>query len=990
MFENFKKSGPALESPASESAPEAGDHAEQRIQEERTLLHTFRKGKTWKAARALLLVSFLGAGGSHYATDRGDDMDEDSQSTTTEQSIPEKPKYLTEARYRRILENSVGGVLQDADLFKKEPWAESLTKEAVDVALQNAPDYVLRYAVNLKNYPWGMAKIRAAVENKMTYEAYILEYASAYKDEPWAEAKIKRAVEQSIKRNSLAALQHSSSYIDRPWGSEFLKQAVKGRLGDPVTLLDLAKNYKAQPWGPDMLKTVANEVMKKSPLALLRFADRYKSEPWGEEFLGAAVERTIEVSPQAAVDFAGVYKDTPGWGKEKLQRAVEKVFNKKPADLIPSAKKYRQEPWGEAKLKESVEWAIEHDIKTALQYLSEYRDEVWSKDAIRKTIEKALVSDSKLVLQYGYLAQDDPWVANKCKEAFAQVAKGGNLAEIFYTIGNYWQQPWAKKEVEQAAKKAAVTNPDLAIAHIRLYRNEAYAGEVVTTALKRDPLQVFRYEVDKEILFRLGATDPFLQVIANIRGTGHKEDVQRDMMLLIDEIVKGEITIEESAEIAQNPGRFLGEILKIKARPDPLGAIALDRRLKNFSLRSIREINDLHERPDVERFKSIEKAGSEALYTLMVYGEEEIFTSTFGGLFTRLLKTMKEEGVNGGQLLEKTKNLRFRSFVKMAAGFNRLNEFLQTMDSRDRTALLQKFVENIEKEKDPLSQAVAVADVFSTIQDGAVLKVFQEVIKQEYERVKIGQDKNAEVIYGLLAGMFSKKAIINEEWTREIAKQYKLPDIMEIPSQDLFNRDGSNVQRYFFYNDEDGHASFSNFLAQYKDKGDWTIETQENYVLIVSKKGNKKIEIYANKPSKEDEGQEAIEKALAKRKVESIMIVHRGHSYHAGKTIRNIPSIAKIVSLGSCGGYNNIDAVLKMAPEAHVISTKGVGTMTVNDPLFRMINEKISRGENLNWPALWKEAERKLSGNKDFDNYVPPHKNLGVLFLKAYTQLKKD
>ncbi|MFH0799742.1 MAG: hypothetical protein V2A66_06130 [Pseudomonadota bacterium] len=154
----------------------------------------------------------------------------------------------------------------------------------------------------------------------------------------------------------------------------------------------------------------------------------------------------------------------------------------------------------------------------------------------------------------------------------------------------------------------------------------------------------------------------------------------------------------------------------------------------------------------------------------------------------------------------------------------------------------------------------------------------------------------------------------------------------------------------------------------------------------------KRIEIYANKPTSEgvEKGPDEIQKVFSKRNIQSIMVVHRGHSFHAGETIGRIPRIAKIVSLGSCGGYNNVSAVLERAPEAHIISTKGTGTMNVNDPLFKMLNEAILTGEDINWPEFWRRAEGRFGGMDEFRSYIPPHRNLGVMFLKAYFKLMES
>jgi hypothetical protein len=380
------------------------------------------------------------------------------------------------------------------------------------------------------------------------------------------------------------------------------------------------------------------------------------------------------------------------------------------------------------------------------------------------------------------------------------------------------------------------------------------------------------------------------------------------------------------------------------------------------------------------------------LYTLMVQGEEEIFTSTFNGFFNRLIERLKKENISGDQLLKEVGHNKFRTFMKMAAGYDRLNDFLKTMGPKEKATFLKQFVQNIESAPDMLSQAVGVADTFGSLKDPAILEIMQKEIISEYQRVQKEGNLKGEALYGLLAGLFQGKIVTDDNWLREIAQKYKLSSLEKVSASELFNPDGTNVQQYFFYNDADGKSSFESFISQYKNKPDWNIEQKGDYLMIrfIPGKHKKKIEIYANFPEKENEGPIEIGKELKKRNIQSIVVVHRGHSYHAKKTIERIPNIAKIVSLGSCGGYNNLDAVLKRAPGAHIISTKGTGTMHVNDPLFKMLNTEILNGHDIEWNKFWMNAENKLGGNKDFKSYVPPHKNLGVLFIKAYNEIIKE
>ena len=456
--------------------------------------------------------------------------------------------------------------------------------------------------------------------------------------------------------------------------------------------------------------------------------------------------------------------------------------------------------------------------------------------------------------------------------------------------------------------------------------------------------------------------------------------------ILLEKMVNNDLSEEEAVKIINDQNKFLKTLIEIKSKPDHLGRVSVENNLENISLRKIQQVNSLHERPDSERFASINSLTAAELYTLMTYGEEEIYTSSFNGMFSRLLRKMKQENLDGKKLLEQAGQNKFRTFIKECASFNRLNEFLNTMNKEDVQTLLAAIITNLDTAEDKLAQATTVADIFSMITDQKMLEVLQKQIKLEYERInnQPGAGQEDKIIYSILSGMFGDKAVVNEAWLKEMAEKFKLENLSELESSDLFNQDKTNVQQYFFYDDDDGRASFNNFLGQYQNQPNWHVIKKDHFVLITSNQNGKKMEIYANYPGSQNEGPKAIEKILKERNIETIIVVHRGHSYHVSETIERVPAIAKIVSLGSCGGYNNVERVLKKAPKAHILSTKGTGTMLVNDPLLKSLNLEILSGKNIIWPVFWEKIEKKLGKNNDFQNYVPPHKNLGVMFLKTY------
>ena len=190
----------------------------------------------------------------------------------------------------------------------------------------------------------------------------------------------------------------------------------------------------------------------------------------------------------------------------------------------------------------------------------------------------------------------------------------------------------------------------------------------------------------------------------------------------------------------------------------------------------------------------------------------------------------------------------------------------------------------------------------------------------------------------------------------------------------------------FFYGDADGRIFYQAFARQFANPS-WKIADNSQWITITSTKG-KPITIYANKPLDEEKNldskaQEALMAHLAEKNIEPTIVVHRGHSYYAPYTIKNIQPSAKIVFLGSCGGYNLIHDVLSHAPDAHIIASKQIGKGSINQAFFDLLNQKLLDGNNIDWIPFWAEFKNKV-GVDGFEDYIPPHKNLGVIFIKAY------
>lgn len=95
--------------------------------------------------------------------------------------------------------------------------------------------------------------------------------------------------------------------------------------------------------------------------------------------------------------------------------------------------------------------------------------------------------------------------------------------------------------------------------------------------------------------------------------------------------------------------------------------------------------------------------------------------------------------------------------------------------------------------------------------------------------------------------------------------------------------------------------------------------------------------------------------------------------------------------LGSCGGYQNLKTILNYAPEAHIISTKETGAMNVNKPIIDALDNTLRAGKNIDWRKMWASLSSQFSKEpaqirETFEDYIPPQRNLGALFIKAYNK----
>jgi hypothetical protein len=399
----------------------------------------------------------------------------------------------------------------------------------------------------------------------------------------------------------------------------------------------------------------------------------------------------------------------------------------------------------------------------------------------------------------------------------------------------------------------------------------------------------------------------------------------------------------------------------------------------------IKEINALHEQPNAVRFQILKQLNPQELYYLVIAGETEAYTSSYvNGIYPEM---MQKIGNRGDSLLMSVGFDRFKKFIKIAAGYNTLSNFLSTFpDKQQAQTLMRAFVNNLETSQG-LEDGVDVADSYASIEE-TIKPVAEEMlnnVKLNYDRNVAAGNKRGMVIYNLLYKLFQSAT----DSTVNLSSEFGIPPVYNINYEALVADSAQRVvTQVFFYGDEDGRMNYRGFVPQFSNSNWKKIEDNKYWIAFASTKG-KPILIYANKPLDEqtgelDKAQEALDNYLQGKGVQPTIVVHRGHSYYAPYTIAQIQPAAKIVFLGSCGGYHLIHDVLKHAPDAHIIASKQIGKQVINQPFMDMLNEKLRSGSNIDWMPFWTEFKAKAGKVEGFDDYIPPYKNLGAIFIKAY------
>jgi hypothetical protein len=521
-----------------------------------------------------------------------------------------------------------------------------------------------------------------------------------------------------------------------------------------------------------------------------------------------------------------------------------------------------------------------------------------------------------------------------------------------------------------------------------------FADSLIRTIAKKYPKQLYDYAQANNrlgLIIRNIKDDVFISAIVRMARSKNGQQY----FPFLDNIVKGKISIEQIDSIQKDSVQYYKLLVKTQIeytermmnRDTAFAYKDLTAKLEKKAKDDfVTTINGLHTERDDVRFRCIQPLGAEDLYYLAVLTDGLIYTSSYTkGVYPLMMKKINGRG---DSLLMSLHFDHYRKFISQAAAYNTLGDFLSSFPSHtDADDLMRAFVGKLEK-ADGLEDGVDVADSYASIVETMKPRAVEMLknVQANYERNVLENNPRGIAIYNILYKLFlSADSTTNTDLTKELG----IPPVYTVPYSSLTNANGDVVLQVFFYGDKDGQIIFPGFLNMFSG-ANWKIDRSNAQWVVIRSTNGKPVHIYANKPLPEETGQdEKAQKALgaylAEKKLNPSVTIHRGHSYFANTTIDYMAPSSRIVFMGSCGGFHLIDAILKKSPDAHIIASKQIGKTAINKPFFSLLTEKLRNGNDIEWLSFW--ASFKSAANVDgFEDYIPPYKNLGAIFIKAYTK----
>lgn len=559
--------------------------------------------------------------------------------------------------------------------------------------------------------------------------------------------------------------------------------------------------------------------------------------------------------------------------------------------------------------------------------------------------------------------------------------------------------PGYKSSLDLLILKYCLLHPAETLITLKNNPDIPFADSLVKLVARKFPAQLYSFAQGGNklgMIIRNIRDDEFVKTIA----TMSQSRSGQQYFPFLDNIVKGRITIAQIDSLKDDSLQYYRLLVSTQldyAQRSGNGDTAYEFRslTERLTVKAkdvfVNTINGLHNETDAIRFQCLQSLTAQELYYLAVLTHGLIYTSSYTkGVYPLM---MKKIGNRGDSLLQSVYLDHYRKFISQAAAYNTLSGFLSSFPRHEEaTRLMQSFVNNLEK-TNGLEDGVDVADSYASIFE-TNKKLSAEIlglVKENYQRNLSTGNKRGITIYNILDKLFLSA---DSSQKIDLAKELGIPAVYTVPFASLANEKDTVIIQVFFYGDKETiEIDFPEFEKIFSNTN-WSIDkTNTQWISIRTIKG-KPVIIYANRPLPEETGeddiaQQALNQFLKNENLHPTITIHRGHSYFANSTIGYMSPTSRIVFMGSCGGFPLIDGILKKSPDAHIIASKQIGMRAVNKPFIQLLTDKLRAGNSIDWIPFWKEFKNNARV-EGFEDYIPPYKNLGAIFIKSYKKAMNE
>ncbi|MBL7740597.1 MAG: hypothetical protein JNK14_15365 [Chitinophagaceae bacterium] len=566
---------------------------------------------------------------------------------------------------------------------------------------------------------------------------------------------------------------------------------------------------------------------------------------------------------------------------------------------------------------------------------------------------------------------------------------------------SFWQYDESAFFKDVALYKRVASSPDNILYFLEKNPGFRFADSLLFVVATNDPISILRYlRMDKPGLRALterNRNNIYLQQLLSLVNEPYASELIPFTVPLAEKRTDA-ATIIRTREDANAYFRLLVRTLQdeLKRPPDSSSAfLPLLRKgikKKAFSF-YVNRVNEQHGMADNARFAAVKNLRMEELFYVITSCEEELYTSSYIGLYKRLMEHFHTQPADS--LFRAVSYDNFHRFIHMAASYNMLADFLGCMSYESASAIMHRFISGIESDSGSgLEKAMDVADSFAGLDSlHGVTEMISRELSDNLERCHGTGSYLGIRLYSILSQVFElvrEKNSDHKLWTRlgnqELLQQKALKDSA-----------GIITQLVLFYGDDDGLASYKNFLALFSDSLKWQVSSNDHWLSIRSLCGGP-FSIYANLPldnyyELDLRAQDSLMTFLLQHSLQPSVLIHRGHSYHLHHTLKRLQPSVRLAILGSCGGYNSILSVANINPDAQIIVSKKTGSKFINDPIIELINQSLQDEMDIAWPSIWSELRTRFSRDELlqglFNEYIPPSGNISLFVLKLFNYYRR-